>query len=179
MIENISLNIYQAINWSIIYILLLLSHSVVSDSLLSHGLQHSKLPCPSPTPGACSNSCPSSRWCHPTISSSNIPFSSCLQFQWVSSLHQVAKVLDLQNQSFLKEFSGLISFRIDHLAVQGTLKCLLQRHSLKASILCSSAFFMAQHSHLYMTTGKTIVLSEWTFVGKVKSLLFNMLSSWS
>ena len=96
-------------------------------------------------------------------------------FQWVSSLHQVAKVLDLQNQSFLKEFSGLISFRIDHLAVQGTLKCLLQHHSLKASILCSSAFFMAQHSHPYMTTGKTIPLTMWTFGSKVMSLFFNML----
>ena len=60
-------------------LLLLFSHSVVSDSLWSHGLQHARLPCPSPTPGACSNSCPSSQWCHPTISSSVIPFSSCLQ----------------------------------------------------------------------------------------------------
>ena len=55
------------------------SHSVVSNSLQHHGLQHARLPCPSPTPGACSNSCPSSRWCHPTISSSVVPFSSCLQ----------------------------------------------------------------------------------------------------
>ena len=76
-----------------------------------------------------------------------------------------------------KEFSGLISFRIDwfdHLAVQGTLKCLFQHHSLKASILCSSTFFMVQHSHPYMTTGKTIVLTILTFIAKVMSLLFNM-----
>ena len=60
------------------------SHSVVSDSLQPHGLQHASLPCPSPTPGACSNSCPSSQWCHPSISSSVVPFSSCLQSFWAS-----------------------------------------------------------------------------------------------
>ena len=86
------------------------SHSVVSNSLWPHGLQHARLPCPSPTPGACWNSCPSSWWCHLTISSSVVPFSSCLQsfpasgsfFKWVSSSHQVAKVLEfqLQHQSF-------------------------------------------------------------------------------
>ena len=77
----------------------------MSNSLQPHGLQQATLPCPSPPPGACSNSCPLSRWCHPTISSSVIPFSSCLQsfpasglFQWVSSLHQVAKVLEFQLQ---------------------------------------------------------------------------------
>ena len=84
-----------------------LSPSVMSNLLWPHGLQHNRLPCPAPTPRASSNSCPSSQWCHPTISSSVIPFSSCLQssqhqglFQWVSSLHQVAKVLELQHQSF-------------------------------------------------------------------------------
>ena len=77
------------------------------------------------------------------------------------------------------EYSGLISFRIDWLdllAVQGTLKSLLQHHSSKASVLQDSVFFMIQLSHPYMTTGKTIVLTRWTFVGKVMSLLFNMLS---
>ena len=77
------------------------------------------------------------------------------------------------------EFSGLISFRIDWvdlLAVQGTLKSLLQHHSSKPLILQCSAFFTAQLSHPYMTTGKTIALTRWTFVGKVMSLLFNMLS---
>ena len=77
------------------------------------------------------------------------------------------------------EYSGLISFRIDWfdlLVVQGTLKGLLQHHSLKASILWCSAFFVVQLSHLYMTTGKTIALTIWTFTGKVISLLFNMLS---
>ena len=77
------------------------------------------------------------------------------------------------------EYSGLISFRInglDFLSVQGTLKSLFQHHNLKASVLWCSAFFMVQLSHPYMTTGKTIVLTIWTFVGKVMSLLFNILS---
>ena len=91
----------------ILYILVTLqfSSSVVSDTLQTQGLQQARLPYPSATPGACSNSCPLSRWCHPTISSSVIPFSSCPHsfwasgsFQWVSSSHQVAKVLELQLQ---------------------------------------------------------------------------------
>ena len=98
-------------------------------------------------------------------------------FQWVSFSHQVAKVvkLQLQHQSF-HEYSGLISFRFDLLAVQGTLKNLLQHHCLKVSILWYSVFFMVQLSHPYMTTGKTIALTRWNFVGKVMSLLFKMLS---
>ena len=81
------------------------AQSVMSHSLQPHGLQHTRLPCPSPFPRACSNSCPLSQWCHPIISSSVVPFSSCLQsfpdqdlFQWVGSSHQVAKVLELQLQ---------------------------------------------------------------------------------
>ena len=111
------------------------------------------------------NSCPLIRWCHPTISSSVVPFSSRLQssqhqglFKWVSSLHKVAKVLEfqLQYQSF-HEHSGVISFRMDWLdllAVQGTLKSLLQHHGSKASILQRSAFFIVQVSHSHMTNGK-------------------------
>ena len=92
-------------------------------------------------------------------------------FQWVSSSHQVAKILELQLQ--------LISFRTDWfylLAVLGTLKSLLQQHSSKASILQHSTFFIFRLSHPYMTTGKTIALTRWIFIGKVVSLLFNMLS---
>ena len=102
--------------------------------------------------------------------------------QWVSSSHQVAKILELQIQPFFRpsnEYSGFISFRIDWfdlLTIQGTLKSLLQHHSSKVSILRCSAFFMVQLSHTYVTTGKTIVLTRWTFVGKVMSMLFNMLS---
>ena len=160
---------------------------VMSNSLWPDGLQHTRPPCPSPSPRVCSNSCPLSQWCHPSTSSSVIPFSSCLQsfpatgsFLRVSSLLQVVKVLELQLQhhSFHK-YSGLISLRInlfDLLAVQGTLKSLLQYHSSKASILSCSAFFMVQLSHPHITTGKTIALTRQTFVGKVMSLLFNMLS---
>ena len=97
-------------------------------------------------------------------------------FQWVNCSHEVAKVLEfqLQHQSF-HEHPGLNSFRknwLDLLAVQGTLKSLLQHHSSKASIFQHSAFFTVQLSHPYMTTGKTIALTRWTFVGKVMSLLF-------
>ena len=98
-------------------------------------------------------------------------------FKWVSSSHQVAKVLEFQFQHPVN--TGLISFTMDWLdllAVQGTLKSLLQHHSSKASIPQCSAFFIVQLSYPYMTTGKTIALTRWTFVGKVMSLLFNMLS---
>ena len=164
------------------------SCSVMSDSLWPHGPQHARPPCPSPTPRVYPNSFPLSRWCHPTISSSVIPFSSFNLssafnlsqhqglFKWVSSSHQLAKVLrfQLQHQSF-QWTPRLISFRMDWLdllAVQGTLKSLLQYHSSKPSILWHSAFFIVQLSHPYMTTGKTIALTRWTSVGKVMSLLF-------
>ena len=99
-------------------------------------------------------------------------------FQWVNSSHEVAKVLEFQSFSISpsKEHPGLISFRMDWLdllAVQGTLKSLLQHHSSNASILPCSAFFTVQLSHPYMTTGKTIALTRQTLVGKVMSLLFN------
>ena len=100
--------------------------------------------------------------------------------QWVSSSHQVAKVLEFSfSISPSNEYSGLVSFRMDWLdllAVQETLKSLLQHHSSKASILWRSAFFILQLSYPYVTTGKTIASTRWTFVGKVTSLLFNMLS---
>ena len=131
--------------------------------------------------------CPSSQWCYPTISSCVIPFSSCLQFP-SSGVFSSESVLCTRwpkywsfsfNISSSNEYLGLVSFRIDRLnllAVQGTLKSLLQHHSLKASVLQGSAFFIVQLSHPYMTTGKTIALTLCTFVSKVMSLLFNMLS---
>ena len=101
-------------------------------------------------------------------------------FKWISSSHQVAKDWSFSfSISPSNEYSGLISFRMDWfelLAVQGTLKSLLQHHSSKASVLGHSAFFIVQLSHPYMTTGKTIALTRWTFFSKVMSLLFNMLS---
>ena len=162
----------------------------MSNSLRPHERQHARPACPIPTPGAYPNSCPFSRWCHPTISSSVVPFSSCPQsfpasgsFQMSNSSHQVAKVLEFQLQYQSYQWTprtlGWTSFRMDWLdllAVRGTLKSLLQHHSSKASILQCSAFFIVQLLHPYMTIGKTIALTRWTFVGKVMSLLFNMLS---
>jgi len=163
------------------------SRSVVSNSLWPHEPQHTRPPCPSPTPGVYPNSCPLSQWCHPTISSSVVPFSSCPQSFPASGSFQMSQLLASGGQSIgfsfnigpSDEHSGLISFRMDWLdllAVQGTLKSLLQHHSSKASILRRSAFFTVQLSHPYMTTGKTIALTRRTFVGKVMSLLLNMLS---
>ena len=120
---------------------------------------------------------------HP-LSSPSPPASNLSQhqglFKWVISPRQVAKVLEFQLQHPSNEHPGLISFRIDWLdllAVQGTLKSLLQHHSSKALILWCSAFFIVQLSHPYMTTGKTIALTRWTLVGKEMALLFNMLCS--
>ena len=166
------------------------SHSVVSDSLWLHRLQHARPPCPSPTPRAHSNSCPLSRWWHPTISASVVSFSICLQSPSIRvfSNELVLHIRWLKYWSFSfsispsNKYSGLISFRMDWLdipAVQGTLKRLLQHHSSKASILWSSAFFIVQLSHPYLATGKNIALTRWNFAGKVMSLLFNMLLGWS
>ena len=130
------------------------SRSVVSDSLHPHGLQHVRLPCPSPTPKACSNSCPLCRWYHPTISSPVIPFSSRLQSFPASRSLPMSQFLTSGSQSIGVSASASVlpmniqdwfSFRMDWLdllAVQGTLKSLLQHHSSKASILWRSAFFI-------------------------------------
>ena len=165
------------------------SHSVMSDSLWPHGSWHTRLPCSLPMPRACSNSCPSSRWCHTTISSPIVCLSSCFQsfpasdlFQRVSSLHQAAKVLEfqLQHQSFQWVFrtdfllDGLVGSPCSPRDSQELKVGVLQHHSSKASIFRCSAFFIVQLSHSYMTTGKTIALTRWTFAGNVMSLLFNM-----
>ena len=150
-------------------------------------LQHTRLPCPSPAHGVCSNLCPLSQWCHPTTSSSIVPVSSCPQsfpasgsLQMSSTSHQVDKILEFQLQHQSNQWTPrTYLFRIsclDLLTVQGTLKSLLQHHSSKALIVRCSAFFTVQLSLPYMTTGKTIALTRRTFVGKVMSLLFNMLS---
>ena len=160
------------------------SRSVVSDSLWPHGLQHARLPCPSATPGIHPNSCPLSRWCHPTISSSVIPFSPCPQSFPASGCFPMSQLFASGSQSIgvsassfspSSEHSGLISFRMNWLDLLA-IKSLLQLHSSEASILWHSAFFMVQLSHPYMTTGKIIALTRQNFVGKVMSLLFNMLS---
>ena len=161
-----------------------ISRSVVSDSLRPHESQHARPPCPSQTPRVHSDSRPSGRWCHPAISSRHpllllppIPPSirvfsneSTLCMRWPKYWSFSFSIIPS------KEHPGLI-FRMDGLdllAVRGTLKSLLQHHSSKASILWYSAFFTVHLSHPYMTTGKTIALSRWTFVGKVNILFFSL-----
>ena len=157
----------------------------MSNSLWPHGLQHPRLLCPSLSPRVSSKFYPLSPWCYLIILSSISSFSSCLQSfpasgsfptNWLftsggQSIGASASVLPKNIQGwFSVGLTGLIS-----LAVQGTLKSLLQHHSSKASVLWHAAFFMIQLSHVNMTTAKTIALTRWTFVGKVMSLLFNTL----
>ena len=158
------------------------SRSVVSDSLQPHESQHARPPCPSPTPGVYSDSCPSSRWCHPAISSSIVPFSSCPQSLPASGSFPMSQLFAWGGQSIgvsarasvlPVNTQDLISFRMDWLdllAVQGTLKSLLQHHSSKASIFWHSAFFTVQLSHPYMITGKSIALTRRTFRPTQKSI---------
>ena len=145
----------------------------MSDSLRLHGLQQTRPPCPSPTPGVYPNSCPLNWWCYPTISSSVIPFSSCLQSFPASGSFQMsqlftsagqsirvsasASVLPINIQDWFPWWTGWIS-----LLSQG-LSRVFSNHSSKASILQHSAFFIVQLSHPYMTTGKTIALTRRTF----------------
>ena len=163
------------------------SHSVMSDSLWPHEPQHARPPCPSPTPRVYSNSCPLSQWWHPAIS-------SCRPFLLLPPIPPSIRVFSNELALCIRwpkyrsfnfsispsnEHPGPISFRmvwLDLLAVQGTLKTLkktlkslLQHHSSKASIFRCPAFFTVQLSHPYMTTGKTIALTRWTFVDKVMS----------
>ena len=144
-------------------------------TLWLHGLQHARLPCPTPTPGACSNLCPSCLWCYPNISSSVVPF-SCLQSFLASGTYPrsqfftsggqgigasaSASVLPVNIQDwFPLGWVGWISLQSKGLS------SLLQQHSLKTLVLQCSAFIIVQLSHLYMTTGKTIALTRRTFFG--------------
>ena len=147
----------------------------MSDSLRPHEPQHARPPCPSSAPGVHPNPCPLCWWCHPTISSFVVPFSSCPESFPASGSFQMSQLFTSGGQSFgvssfnsrpSNEHAGLISFRIhwlDLLAVQGILKSLLQHHSSKALILQCSALFTVQLFHPYMTTEKTITLARWTF----------------
>ena len=147
----------------------------MSDSLRPNGLQHARHPCPSPTPEVYPNSCPFSQRCHLTLCRPLLLPPSVLPSIRIFSNESVLHIRWPIYWSFsfnispTNEHSGLISFRLDLFAVQGTLKNLLQHHSSKASILQHSAFFIVQLSHPYMTTGKTIALTRQTFVGKVIS----------
>ena len=133
--------------------------SVAKSCLILYELQHTRFPCPLLSPGVYSNSCPLSQWCHPNISSSVTPFSSCPQFFSASGSFPMSHLFSSGGQSLelqfstgpFSEYSGLISFRIDWfdlLAVQGTLKSLLQHRSAKASMLWCSAFFIV-NSHIH------------------------------
>ena len=163
------------------------SRSVMSTSLRPHGLQHTRPPCPSPS------------WSLLKLMSTEsvIPSNHLILYHpllLLPSVFPIIRVFSSESVLLIRwpkywsfsftigpsnEHSGLISFRmgwLDLLEVQGTLKSLLQHHSSKASFFWCSAFFIVQLSHPYMTTGETIALTRWTFVGKVMSLLFNMLS---
>ena len=163
------------------------SCSVLSDSSRLHGLQHARPPCPSSTPGVYPNSCPLCQWCHPTTSSSVIPFSFCPQSFPASGSFQMSQLFTSGGQSIgISASASVPPMSIqDWFPLGGTdwisvlskgLRSLFQHHSSKASILHCSACFMFQLSHPYMTTGKTKALTRLTFVGKGTSLLFNMLS---
>ena len=168
------------------FILFQFCFSVVSNSLWSLELQHARLPCPSPTPRACSNSCPLCWWCHPTISSSVILLSSHLQTFPASVSFPISQFFTSGGQSigvsasasvlpkniqdwFPLGWTGWISLQSKGLS-RVCSNTTVQKH------LRCSAFFIVQLSHPCMTTGKTIALTRPTFVGKVMSLLFNMLS---
>ena len=140
-------------------------------------------PCPSPTPRVYPNSCPLSQWYHPTVSSSVIPFSSRLQSFPASGSFQMSQLFTSSGLSIGISASTSVlpmnaqdwSFRMDWLdllAVQGTLKKLLQHHSSEASIIQCSAFFIVQLSHPYMTAGKTIALTRRTFVGLISYVFY-------
>ena len=159
----------------------------MSSSLQPHGLQQARLPYPSPTPGACSNSCASSRWCYPTVSSSVIPFSGLPSFpasgsfpmsQFFASGGQSirasasASVLPMNIQDwFPLGLTGLIS-----LESKGLSRVFSPTPQFKCSNFSALNFLYSPLSHPYMTPGKTIALTRWTCVGRVMSLLFNMLS---
>ena len=161
------------------------SCSVLSDSLQPHGLQHARLPCPSPTPGARSNSCPSGGWWHPTISSSVIPFSYLQSFQgsgsfpmsqfFSSGSHNIGvlpltSVLPMNIQDgFPLGLTGLTSLLSKGLS-RVFFNTPVQKHQFFGTKL--SLWSHTHTSHIYMTTGKTIALTRWTFVSKVIFLLF-------
>ena len=161
------------------------SRSFVSDSLWPHGLQHARPPCPSPAPRVYPNSCPLSRWCHPTISSSVVPFSSCLQSFPTSGSFPMSQLFTSGGQSIgASDSTSVLPKNIQDWSPLGWTGWIsLQPKGLSGVFsnttlqkLQCSAFFIVQLSHQYMNTGKTIALSRWIFVGKVMSLLFNMLS---
>ena len=160
----------------------------MSNSLRPHGLQHTRLHCPSPTPRVYSNSCPLSQWWYPTTSPSVIPFSSCLQSFPASGSFQMSQFFASGDQStgasasasvLVNTQGGFPLGRTSWISLQSKglssifSNTTVQRHQFFSAQL---SLFIVQLSHPYMTTGKIIGLTRWTFVGKVMSLLFNVLS---
>ena len=154
----------------------------MSDSLRPHGLQHARPPCPSPAPRVYSNSCPLSQWCYPTISFCVIPFSSCLQSFSASRSFQMSQFFASGGQRFgVSASASVLPMNIQYLFPLGWTGLIsLQSKGLWRLFFNTTvqkhSFFIVQLPYPYMTTGKTIALTRWTFVGKVTSLLFNMLS---
>ena len=165
----------------------------MSDSLLLHELQHARPPCPSPTPGVHSNSHPSSLWCHPAILSSVVPFSSCPQSLPASGFFPMSQLFTWGGQSTgVSTLASFLPKNTQGWSPLGWISWISLQSKGLSKVFSSTTvqkhqFFGAQlssqsNSHdmtPYMTTGKTIALTRWTFVGKVMSLFFNMLSSWS
>ena len=163
------------------------SHSVVSDSLQPHEPQHARPPCPSPTPRVHPNPCPLSWWCHPTISSSVIPFSSCPQSFPASGSFPLSPLFPWGGQSIgVSASTSVLPINTQDWSLLG---CLIaspcsprdsqesaRTTEFKSINLRHSAFFIVQLSHPYITTGKTIALTKWTFFHKLMSLFFNLLS---
>ena len=163
----------------------------MSDSVWPHGLQHTRLPCPSLPPRVCSNACPLSQWCHPTVSSSVASFPSCTQSFPASGSFPVSWLIITrwsEDWSFSfsispsSEYSGLISFRVDWfdlLVLKGLSRIfsstIVRKHQFFSTqpSLWTNFLYSPALSRLYMTTGKIIALTKQTFVSKVMSLLFN------
>ena len=166
-----------------VYAELLFNYSVMSNSLWPHGLQHDRLPYSSPSPGACSHSCPLSKLCHPTIL-----YSACLQSFPASGsflMNQLYASAGQSTQPF-QYSASTVPVKINDWFPLGLIgliswqsKGLSRVFSNMISSLLCSAFFTIQGSHPYMTTGTTIALTRWTVVGKIMSLLINMLLGWS
>ena len=161
----------------------------MSSSLQIHGLQHARPPCPSPTPGVYSNSCPLSRWCHPTISSSVIPFSSHFQSFLASGSFQMSQFFASDGQSMgVSASASVLPMNIQDWFPLGLiywislqfkgLSRVFSNTTVQKMLAVSSvlSFFTVQLSHSYMATRKTIALTRWTIVGKVMSLLLNIVS---
>ena len=159
----------------------------MSESLPPHGLQHARLPCPSLSPGVCSHSCPLSRWCHLTTSSSAALFSTSLQsfpasgsfpvsYRFMSGSQSTGFQLQHQSFQWIFGFDFLQDWLVGSCCLKDSQESSPEPH-FERTIPWHFVFFMVQLSHPYLDTGNTMALTIWTFVGKVMSLVLNMLPS--